>query len=281
MSYPLKALAAASMLCFLPLAAHAAKRPTPLSEADAAALQGKTAAVVQFEIPPFTAATTGKATFGIVGALSMIKAGNDFVRDNAVPDPAVLVRDQLSVILRETYGLQTLPADATATKEGKPAKLAKLHPETDYVLSVRNIYWNYIYYPTDWTHYHLNLVVSAQLIDTKSGRPISDATCTVGSKDTPIRPTLNQLRANGAQLTKDIFTGFAWRCVQQLAKEQFNIPAEKIPAIPAEYVDPLARLQPATATPAPQAPAATGTPAEQPTEAPAAAPAEPAPATTP
>ena len=246
----LKAAIVATALVLLPFAGHAAKKPKPIGEADAAALPGKTAAVTLHEVPAFSAMTSGKATLGMFGALGMIKAGNDFVRENAIQDPAVLLREQLGQLLRDVHGMQVLPVDSVETKESKPAKIAKLHPETDYVLSVRGILWNYGYYPTDWSHYRLTYMAIAQLIDTRTGRAISEASCLATTSDNPNRPTRDQLHANKAQLTKDVFTGLGWTCVQLLAKDQFRIPQDKNPAIPTEYVDPLARLRPATTAPA-------------------------------
>jgi hypothetical protein len=259
----LRAAIVATTLVLFPFAGHAAKKPKPISEADAAALPGKTAAVTLYEVPAFSAMTSGKATLGMFGALGMIKAGNDFVRENAIQDPAVLLREQLGQLLRDVHGMQVLPVDSVETKESKPAKIAKLHPETDYVLSVRGILWNYGYYPTDWSHYRLTYMAIAHLIDTRTGRSISEASCLATTSDNPNRPTRDQLHANGAQLTKDVFTGLGWTCLQLLAKEQFRVPADKVPAIPAEYVDPLARLQPAVAAPA-TAPAATAQPQSMP-----------------
>lgn len=251
--------------------AHAKNDLVPLSEADAAGLQGKTAAVTNHKTPSFVAMTAGKAAFALLGAAGMIKAGNTFVEKNAIQDPAVLLREQLSAALRAAYGLQLAPVDTVITEEKKAAKIAKLHPETDYVLSVRSHGWNYGYYAAAWSQYWVGYSAEVQLIDTRTGRQLSQAYCGANTQSNPIKPTLDQLQANGAQLTKDILSGLGWMCVQLLAKEQFKLPEDKIPAIPTEYVNPLARLQPAgtapTPTPATPAPA---TPTAMPESAPEA-----------
>ena len=271
-------LAAAMALSLLPLGAQAAKAPTPISDADAAALRGKTAAVTLHETPSFMAMTAGKAGFGLLGVAGMVKAGNDFVKNNEIPDPSILLRDRLGALLQDTYGLQVKPADTTMTEEKKPAKIAALHAaDADVVLSVRSLGWNYGYYATDWSHYWVGYAAEVQLVDAKTGKSMSQAVCGANTQANPIKPTLENLRADRAQLTKDIFNGLGWLCVQLLAKDQFKIPQDKIPAIPAEYVNPLLRLQPA-GTPA-AAPAASATPAAAPEDAGTAAPAptEPAP----
>lgn len=274
----ISSLAVAVALCLAPCGVQAKNELIPLSEADAKALQGKTAAVTTHETPSFVAMTAGKAAFAVLGAAGMIKAGNTFVEKNAIPDPAVLLREQLGAALRDAYGLQVSPPDTALTDEKKAAKIAKLHPETDYVLSVRSHGWNYGYYAAAWSQYWVGYTAEVQLIDTRTGRQLSQAYCGANTQSNPIRPTLDQLQADGAQLTKDILNGLGWICVQLLAKEQLKLPADKIPAIPAEYVNPLARLQPASAAAAPTTPAAAPEEAPAP-EAVVEPAAEPVPAT--
>lgn len=273
--------ATAVALCLLPVSVFAAKKPTPLSEADAAALQGKTAAVTLHETPSFVAMTAGKATLGLLGAAGMMKAGKDFVRDNDIRDPSVLLRDRLGALLHEVHGLEVRPVDTVETKEKKSAKLAALHGDADVVLSVRSIGWSYAYYPTDWSHYWIGYGATVELIDAKTGKPLSHIDCGASTRDSAVRPSLEDIRANGAQLAKDVLEGLGWQCVRQVAKEAFRIPDDKLPAIPEPYIDPLARLQPAgtpAAADAPATPGATEAPAAEPAAEPAAAPAaEPAP----
>lgn len=214
----------------------------PLTSETAVLLQGKTAAVTLHERPTFMAMTAGKATFALLGAGAMAKAGNDFVEKNDIRDPVEIVRTQLGELLQSTYGLQVKPVDTTVTKEQKSDKLAKLHPETDYVLSVRSGGWNYAYYPSQWGQYWVGYSVQVQLIDTKTNKHLANMACNASTHQSPNRPTKEQLEANGAQLTKDITSALGWTCVHLLAKSEFLIPEGNLPAIPAQYVDPLAAL---------------------------------------
>jgi hypothetical protein len=267
-------------LCILP-AAHAAKKPVPLSEADAAALQGKTAAVTQHKPASFIAMTAGKAGFGLLGVAGMVKAGNDFVAENGIEDPSVLLRTQLGMLLQNQYGLQVQPVDTTVTEEKKSAKIARLHPESDVILSVRTHGWNYGYYAANWGEYWIGWSAEVQLIDSKSGKAFAQTFCGANTQGSPIHPKLEDLRADRAQLTKDVLNHLGWLCVQLLAKDFLRVPEDKIPAMPAEYLNPLARLQPGAAATTPP-PAASAEPTPDPTtgETPAAEPpAEPAPAT--
>lgn len=275
--------ATVAALCLLPVSVFAANKPMPISEGDAAALQGKTAAVTLHDAPSFMAMTAGKAGFGLFGVAGMVKAGNDFVKDNDIRDPSVLLRDRLGALLHDAYGLEVRPVDAVETKAKKPADLAALHRDADVVLSVRTTGWNYSYYPKDWSHYWIGYGAAVELIDAKTGKSLSEIGCSANTGGSPIKPSLEDLRANRGQLAKDVLEGLGWLCVRLVAKEAFRIPDDRLPAIPEPYVDPLARLQPTGApSAAPQTPAGGDSPTPGATADPAATPAaEPAPQPTP
>jgi len=206
----------------------------PLAAQDAQALQGKTIAQTAHEPPSLVAMTAGKAAFGLLGGAAMAAAGNAWVKEKQIPDPALGIREQLSAVISQKYGAQMLPLDATPTKAKKPAELAKLHPEADYVLDVRSAGWNYAYYATQWGHYWVGYSVLVRLVDTRSGRLVSNVACnshTMNETDPP--PTLDMLQADDARLFKHITAALAARCVQVLAKEQFLLPDDQLPPVPA------------------------------------------------
>lgn len=236
-------------LLLLAAGASAKGKVVPLSEADAAALRGKTVALTLHERASFTAGTAGKATFGLFGAAAMISTGNKLVDENGVQDPAIQVRAQLAALLRDTYGANVLEVDAQATDATKPKEIAALHPQADYVLDVRSTGWMFFYYPSDWNSYWVNYTVQSQLVDTKTARQVSNMACLADTRKSPARPSREQLVDEKAQLLKDITQHLGWTCTQAFAKEQYRVAAEQVPAMPAEYQNPMARLTaPATAT---------------------------------
>jgi len=231
------------LACALMLAAGAASakdKPIPLNETDAAALQGKTVALTVHERPSFSAMTAGKAGFGLFGAGAMISAGNKLIDDNGVADPAINVREQLATVLGQVYGAQVQAPDATPTKATKPKELAALHPQADYVLDVRSGGWMYAYYPTDWNSYWIGYSAQVQLIDTRTARQVSNLACNATTQKHVNSPSRDDMHGNKAQLVKDVTTALGWTCVQLLAKEQFHFPADKVPATPSQWIDPLA-----------------------------------------
>ena len=253
------------VLAVVALPAAARDQIIKLSEADAAALQGKTVAVTLHERPSFAAMTAGKMGFGLIGGLATIKAGNDLINQNNVADPAAILRDNLSSAMRDTYGVRLLEPDKTPTDEKKAKAIAALHPDADYVLDVRSGGWGYLYYPTHWGSYWVSYSAQVQLIDTKTGMQVANEACNVHTRDNPHPPSREQLHANEAQLLKDVTASLGWACMQLLAKDELGLAADKVAAVPAALVDPLA----AFAANNPAAP-------EAPTSAPPASPVDPA-----
>jgi hypothetical protein len=221
-----------------------------LSDADAAILMDKKIALTVHERPSFSAMTAGKASFGLFGAAAMISAGNKLVDENHVSDPADIVRTNLAATLHDVHGVNVLAPDTAPTKAKNAKEIAALHPEADYVLDVRSGGWMYAYYPTKWGSYWVGYSVQVQLVDTKTGRQVSNAACNANTRENPNSPTLDQLHANEAKLLKDVTASLGWTCVQLLSKEQFHFAPEKMAVTPTEYVNPLAGLG---ATPAAQA----------------------------
>lgn len=238
-------------LLLLAASASAKDKVIALSEQDAAAVRGKTVAVTLHNRPSFSAGTAGKASFGLFGAGAMITAGNKLVDENGVEDPAILLRAQIAALLRDNYGANVLDVDATATEAKKPKDIAAIHPQADYVLDVRSGGWMFFYYPTDWNNYWVGYSVQSQLIDAKTARQVSNMACNANTQQSPIRPSRDQLIGDGAQLLKEVTQHLGWTCMQLLAKEQFRVAPDRVPTIPAEYQNPLARLAPSAAQPAP------------------------------
>lgn len=212
--------------------AAAKEKMIPLSVQDAQALRGKTVALTLHEPPSFMAMTAGKASFALFGAAAMASAGNELVRQNAVPDPAGLVRDQLGGALAQAYGAQLLPLDATPTKAEKPTELANLHRDADYVLDVRSGGWNYAYFATQWGHYWVGYSVQVKLVETSSSRVVSNLACATNTLKDGDAPTREALHANQASLLKHVTAALGARCVQLLGREQFQLTAAQMPVLP-------------------------------------------------
>ena len=165
-------------------------------------------------------------------------------------DPAGILRDGLSAGLASAYGAHVLEVDKTPTDEKKPAAIAKLHPDADYVLDVRSGGWNYAYFPTKWGSYWVGYSAQVQLIDAKTGKLVANEACNISTHDNPSPPSREQLHADGAKLLKDVVGSLGWGCMQLLAKDEFALDAGKVAATPTNLIDPLSALASAAGTPA-------------------------------
>ncbi len=210
-----------------------------ISDADATAMRGKTVAITLHERPDFTAMAPGKVMTGLIGAFSMTATGNKLVSSNNVQDPARILREQLANALRDTYGALPQAVDDVETKSTRADELAKLHPQSDYILSVKTLGWSYAYFPTAFNRYWTHYLVETRLVDSRSGRLVSKGVCATHTRPNPIRPSIEQLHANQAQLLKDMLDASAWFCAREIAQKGFRVPGDKLPVVPAALVDPL------------------------------------------
>lgn len=276
------------LLFLLSCNAHAKDKPLPLTPDKAVALSGKTVAVTRHAKPDFTAMTAGKAAFGLFGAAAMISAGNKLVVDNEIADPADLIEEQLAPAFAKQWGLQLVPAPQRLVGGTKAKDVVAAQAGVDYVLDIRSGGWMYAYYPTDWDTYWVAYSMQIQLIDVASKAVVSNLACNSSTHKHPNSPSREAMLADRAALLKDILVSMGWQCTHLLGKEQFLLPTEALPPIPAQYSDVLAQYagrraapvaapaatptESAVAAPAEQAAPVDTTPATEPTTEPAAAP---------
>ena len=119
-------------------------------------LQDKRLAVTSHPIPDFSAGTARKAMFAMVGAIAMIHAGNELVRQDQIEDPAIRIGQRLSNDLAKTQGVILQPSNGLVASSDDPAALIKTYPGADLLLDVKTYAWSYIYYPTKWGSYRVN-----------------------------------------------------------------------------------------------------------------------------
>jgi hypothetical protein len=125
--------------------------PVPTKSINSTAgLQGKRLVVTSHPIPDFSAGTAGKAMFAMVGAIAMIHAGNEMVRQDQIEDPAIRIGQRLSTDLAKTQGVIVLPPNGLVASSDDPAALIKTYPGADLLLDVKTYAWSYVYYPTKW-----------------------------------------------------------------------------------------------------------------------------------
>lgn len=198
--------------------------PVPTKSINSTAgLQGKRLVVTSHPIPDFSAGTAGKAMFAMVGAIAMIHAGNEMVRQDQIEDPAIRIGQRLSTDLAKTQGVIVLPPNGLVASSDDPAALIKTYPGADLLLDVKTYAWSYVYYPTKWGSYRVNVDANVRLLDGKTGEVIAQQTCKIDPTDPNNPPSLDALRANQSALLKQLLSKAADTCVGDVEQQVLRV----------------------------------------------------------
>lgn len=196
-------------------------------KADMAALQGasyRSVAVASREKPDFGAMTAGKATFGLIGGVAMIAAGNRIVRDNEVEDPAVYISAELSRKLAEKLALESHAAAGKTAHSDDVGALAALYAnDADLLLDVRTINWSFVYFPTDWNSYRVIYSAKLRLIDTHSKKVVAEGFCARVPEKSADAPSHDQLLADRAARLKQELRIAADECIAHMNTQVLGV----------------------------------------------------------
>jgi len=219
------------------------------------------------DMPDFGELTPAKAPFGLLGAVATISEGNKTVATNHIADPAVAIADALLGAMQSSHGMQAVASPVRIDSED-PARIAGLaRGKARYVLDVRTLMWQMMYFPTDWTHYQVMYTAKARLIDVAAGTVVAEAFCKQLPESNAKAPTFDEMLALNAARLKSINATYARACADSFGRDMLALqgPVGMPVAAPAA-----ARLAPLAAPVALSAPAPA--PAPAPVQAPAPVP---------
>jgi hypothetical protein len=207
-----------------PAAYQPPPRPaSPPTEVAAEQTRGGEGAVVGYATfgkrPAFLAETFGNDSMAgplsVVGAAEALKLekaeGERIIGANSVGDPAPIIARELAEAYAAARGAQV--ADAPVDGAAADASGAR------YLVRVQTHDWGFVYYPLDWTHYHLTYDAHFELIDTASHAVVAKGVCAHHSDQTSERFTYNQLSGDGGALLKSQLKAIADECVAQFKAE--------------------------------------------------------------
>lgn len=187
------------------------------------------------DMPDFGEMTPAKATFGLVGAAFMISEGNKTVAANKIADPAVAIADALMGAMQSAHGAQLIDVPVRIDSED-PARIAGLAKgKARYVLDVRTLMWQMMYFPTDWTHYQVLYTAKARLIDVDAGNVVAEAFCKQQPESNANAPTFDDMLALNAARLKAVNAANAQACAKSLGRDMlalqgpFRMPAPAVP----------------------------------------------------
>lgn len=195
----------------------------PLAATTSKDLVHKSIAYTEYARPDFVAGTAGKATFAMFGAAAMIHTGNTIVAENDVHDPALAISSRLAGKLAQQNDMVVQHAPIRASSDKLDALLAS-QVQPDYLLDVKTLNWQFFYYPTNWSHYHVLYAARLRLIDTRAKSVIAETMCKaeqpVNEKDAP---THEELLADHAAKLKELLGKVADSCTDVLAKQFLHL----------------------------------------------------------
>lgn len=195
----------------------------PLSEEASTQLKGKTITTTRYPKSDFSAFTSSKAAFAMVGAVAMISEGNEIVKTNNIEDPALKIAKELTDKLATARGMRLIPAGDKAAQSDDISVLLTTYPKADYVLDVKTTLWMFNYYPTDWSHYKVTYNARLRLIESSTNNVLAQALCKTVQGDDKNPPTKDQLLENHAKLLKEYLNKAASACGDLLSKDVLKL----------------------------------------------------------
>lgn len=193
----------------------ASPRLVPLDKEANARLRGRSITLVHREMPSFSAATPGKASFALVGAFAMLQAGDKIVKEDGIEDPAVRIGEELLQAIAGSNGMRIVGNDVIATTAER-SKLSQQYSMADLALDVQTVSWSFVYFPTNWTHYRVVYNVQLRLIDTRRATLLADGHCEHVPPETRDAPTYEQLLADQGARLKQELAAAADQCIDEL-----------------------------------------------------------------
>ena len=198
------------------------------------AVRNQSVAHTARDMPDFGEMTPAKATFGLIGAAMMISEGNKTVTTNQIADPAVAIAGALLNAMQSSQGVQLVAAPLRIDSED-PARIAELAKgKARYVLDVRTLMWQMMYFPTDWTHYQVLYTAKARLIDVENKNVVAEAFCKQAPESNAGAPTFDELLALNAARLKATNAAHAQACVESLGRDMLALQVSKPAPAPAE-----------------------------------------------
>ncbi|MEO3714239.1 hypothetical protein [Roseateles flavus] len=184
-----------------------------------AGLKGQTLVQTKRPVPDFIAMTPSKAAIALVGLALAVSDGNAMVSGHAIQDPAQAIAEGLASALSSAHGTKTAGQPLTVSAQDAATLAKAADGSAQYVLDVQTMGWQFVYFPTDWTHYRVLYSAKARLIDTTTKTTVAEGVCTRFPESNTGAPTYDELTGNGAALLKKELALAAEDCVKSLKAE--------------------------------------------------------------
>src|SRR6478609_8366442 len=98
------------------------------------------------KLPDFPAQTAVNVQFGLLGLATANANGNSMIRNNHIEDPAIEISRKLAKGLQENRGMKLAEETTDFVASHELADIVKAYSQYDYILDVKTLGWNSIYY---------------------------------------------------------------------------------------------------------------------------------------
>jgi hypothetical protein len=190
---------------------------------DTSQFRSKTVVLTARPRAAFMAATTGKAMFGVVGAVATEESGKAIVTENAIDDPAKTVGSNLLAAAEKRYGVVAAPMQSVVIDTTDVSQLARAAKGADLLLDVQSYGQGFMCFPTDWSHYWVRTIINVRLIDVPRARLIAEGHCDVDTRKDPNPPTRSEMLEGNATRLKVILDAQSSHCAAKFRTEVLKI----------------------------------------------------------
>jgi hypothetical protein len=233
------------------LVGNALADDAPVSPETWNAYQATTLTVATHKQTDFMAMTSGRAMFGMIGAFTMIGAGNRLVGEDQLVDPALAIAARLSTDVANRIKPASITPLANQDSSSEDA-LARAAGGKGVVLDVETTGWGYMYFSLDWSHYRAIYSARVRLVDAATGKVIAKTRCNIDPDKDATSPTGDEMLANKGERLKAMLAADGDQCLASVEKDLFGAPEPAPAAAP-----PVAATSAAAAPPAATPPAKT------------------------
>jgi hypothetical protein len=198
----------------------------PARKGELARFQGTNLAVTERPTPDFADFKPSNAMFGAVGGLASVGSGNDLIRENGVPDPAIEIGKRLAAHLSGSFGVLAVAETFSVQVKGSSVDeiSAPFAGRAGLLLDVQTVNWSCVYLPLNWSRYRVIYSVKVRVIDVAKRKAVAEGFYVWQTPDSMENPKYDELFANQAGLLRAQLDIAAAEAVKHFAE---NVLVEK------------------------------------------------------
>ena len=164
----------------------------------------------------------GAALLGVGAAIygehRAVSSGNRIVKDYSIDDPIVRVKERFLFTLEKEYNFENIRSIKEPYSSAKLAELKMIFRE-GLVIDFKTTRIGLNYYPSSWSHYHIDYQVRARLIRLEDSKILWQGVCRFVEKDPKTSPTMDELTADNGALLKTKLDEAADSCGKELVTQ--------------------------------------------------------------